>query len=197
MNKQEGWALIRLEGSNVFKWDALCAAPKHCPRRPHAGIPINESDRFKNLVNLQADNHMAAKKSTKPSEPDKVNEYMKKLDHPLSNVVEALRKIILAVDSEIGEEIKWNAPAFFYTGEMEPFDPKEFKRHLIVFNLFKKDCIRLVFWGGAKVKDTSGFLEGDYEDGRRLAMFYNMQDVESKKKLLQKVIKQQLKLLDR
>jgi len=140
---------------------------------------------------------MAIQKSTKPSEPDEVNEYMKKLSHPLADVVEALRQIILATNSGIGEEIKWNAPAFFYTGEMKPFNPKEFKRHLVVFNLFKKDCIRLVFWGGARVNDTSGFLEGDYEDGRRLAMFYNMQDVESKKKSLQKVIKQQLKLLDK
>ena len=140
---------------------------------------------------------MAIQKSTKPSEPDKVNEYMKKLSHPLADGVEALRQIILATNSEIGEEIKWNAPAFFYTGGMKPFNPKEFKRHLVVFNLFKKDCIRLVFWGGARVNDTSGFLEGDYEDGRRLAMFYNMQDVESKKKSLQKVIKQQLKLLDK
>ncbi len=140
---------------------------------------------------------MAIQKSTRPSEPDKVNEYMKKLSHPLADVVEALRQIILATNSGIGEEIKWNAPAFFYTGEMKPFNPKEFKRHLVVFNLFKKDCIRLVFWGGARVNDTSGFLEGDYEDGRRLAMFYNMQDVESKKKSLQKVIKQQLKLLDK
>jgi hypothetical protein len=31
-----------------------------------------------------------------------------------------------------------------------------------VFNLFKKDCIRLVFWGGGKVDDKFKFLEGDY-----------------------------------
>jgi hypothetical protein len=30
---------------------------------------------------------------------------------------------------------------------------------------------RLVFPSGAKVKDASGLLEGDYADGRRLAMF--------------------------
>ena len=138
---------------------------------------------------------MAPKKSTKPSESDKVDEYMKRLKHPLSDVVEALRQIILKTDPKIGEEVKWNAPSFFYTGEMEPFNPKEYRRYLVVFNLFKKDCIRLVFWGGAKVKDTSGFLEGDYADGRRLAMFYGMNDVKSKQAKLQKIVKQQLKLL--
>jgi len=138
---------------------------------------------------------MASKKNTKPSESDKVDEYMTRLKHPLSEVVEALRQIILKTDPKIGEEVKWNAPAFFYTGEMEPFNPKEYRRHLVVFNLFKKDCIRLVFWGGGKVNDTSGFLEGDYADGRRLAMFYGMEDVKSKQAKLQKIVKQQLKLL--
>ncbi len=66
--------------------------------------------------------------STKPSEPDKVDAYMQKLKHPLAEVVEALRRIILSTDTEVGEEIKWNAPPFFYTGAMKPFNPKEYKR---------------------------------------------------------------------
>ncbi|MEP7141944.1 MAG: DUF1801 domain-containing protein [Ferruginibacter sp.] len=133
----------------------------------------------------------------KLSQTNKVNEYMLKLDHPLVEVIEALRQIILSTDKEIGEEIKWNAPCFFYTGEMKPFDPKEYKRYIIVFNLFKKDCIRLVFPGGAKVNDESGLLEGDYADGRRLAMFYNMNNVKTKKQAFQKVIKKWMKLLDK
>jgi hypothetical protein len=52
---------------------------------------------------------------TKPSEPEKVDAYMQSLKHPLGKVVEALRKIILSTDREVGEEIKWNAPAFFYS----------------------------------------------------------------------------------
>ena len=67
----------------------------------------------------------------------------------------------------------------------------------MVFNLFKKDCIRLVFWGGAKANDTSGFLEGNYADVLRLAIFYTMHDVKSKKKSLQNVVRLQLKYLDK
>jgi hypothetical protein len=134
--------------------------------------------------------------TTKPSEPDKVDEYMRKLKHPLAEVVEALRRIILSTDKEIGEEIKWNAPTFFYAGEMKPSNPKEYKRYIVVFNLYRKDCIRLVFPSGARVKDASGFLEGDYADGRRLGMFHGMEDVKSKKKVLQDVIKKWLTLLD-
>jgi hypothetical protein len=136
-----------------------------------------------------------AGKSTKPSEPEKVDEYIQKLKHPLADVVKALRQIILSTDKEIGEEIKWNAPTFFYAGEMGPSDPKEYKRYLIVFNLHKKDCIRLVFPSGAKVDNGSGLLEGDYADGRRLAIFSSVKDVESKKKALQGVVKRWLSLL--
>jgi hypothetical protein len=135
-------------------------------------------------------------KSTKPSEPEKVDAYIAKLKHPLTDVVKALRRIILNTDKEIGEEIKWNAPTFFYAGEMAPSDPKEYKRYIVVFNLYQKDCIRLVFPSGAKIKDTSGLLEGDYADGRRLAMFHDMKEVKSREKILQRAIRKWLKLLD-
>jgi hypothetical protein len=135
--------------------------------------------------------------TTKPSEPVQVDAYMQRLKHPLSDVLEALRQIILKTDPTIGEEIKWNAPTFFYTGDMRPFNPKEYKRYLVVSNIFRQDCIRLVFWGGARANDTSGFLEGDYADGRRLASFYGMSDVRSKKKALQNALRLQLKTLDK
>ena len=139
----------------------------------------------------------AAEVTTKPSEPEKIDAYMTTLKHPLANVVADLRRIILATHKEIGEEIKWNAPAFFYAGKMKPTNPKEYRRYIVVFNLFKQDCIRLVFPGGAKLKDTSGLLEGDYADGRKLAMFYSSQDVKSKEKALRAVITQWLKLLEK
>lgn len=133
--------------------------------------------------------------TTKPSEPEKVDAYIKRLKHPLKDVVISLRKIILEADPEIGEGIKWNAPTYFYTGALEQADPKLYRRYLIVFNLFKKDCIRLVFWGGGKVNGKSGFLQGDYPDGRRLALFHSLDDVKVNKKRLHHALKQQLKHL--
>jgi len=142
-------------------------------------------------------NAKAAVALTKPSEPGAVDAYMKSLKHPLTDVVASLRQIILNVDAQIGEEIKWNAPTFFFTGEMKPSDPKQYKRYLIVFNLFQKNCIRLVFWGGAKVNDKSGFLQGDYADGRRLASFHSLDEVRSNRKQLENVLRTQLKHLDK
>src|SRR5580704_2092725 len=138
-----------------------------------------------------------AEMTRKASEPEKVDAYMAKLQHPLAKVVEDLRQIILSTDKEIGEEIKWNAPTFFYAGKMKPTNPKEYRRYIVVFNLFRKDCIRLVFPSGAKVKDASGLLEGDYADGRRLAMLQGSQDVKSKAKSLRAVITKWLSLLEK
>ena len=136
-------------------------------------------------------------KETAPTKPLEVEAYMKKLKHPLLPVVVALRKIILSADKNIGEEIKWNAPCFFYTGPMKPFNPKEYKRFIVGFNFYQKDCIRMIFLTGAKVNDKSGLLEGDYTDGRRLAHFRNLNDVKEKEKHLRAVIKKWLSLLDK
>jgi len=132
---------------------------------------------------------------TKPSESEKVDAWIKALKHPLRDVVTDLRALILGVDKSIGEEIKWNHPTFFYGGPMKPADPKLYKRYLIVFNVYKKDCVRLVFPSGATIEDKSGLLEGDYADGRRLALFHSREEVTEKSPAMKRAIKKWLKLL--
>lgn len=122
------------------------------------------------------------------SDPEIVDKYMSKLKHPLKDVAEELRKLILSSHKSVGEEIAWNAPSFFYTGQMKPFKPKEYKRFIVGFNFFKKDCIRIIFLRGALVK--SKLLEGDYADGRRLALFNDMKEVKANKKELQRIVKE-------
>ena len=124
-----------------------------------------------------------------------VTAYIQKLEEPTATIVEVLRQIILSTNPEIGEEIKWNAPSFFYTGEMKPFNPKEYKRYIIVMNLHNR--ILMVLPSGAKVNDTSGLLEGDYTDGRRLIKITGMDDVKNKEAALRKVISDWLKLVEK
>ncbi|MBL0183602.1 MAG: DUF1801 domain-containing protein [Chitinophagaceae bacterium] len=135
-------------------------------------------------------------KAIKLTDTEEVSQHIKKLEPALGKIIEAIRQIILKTDTEIGERIKWNNPSFYFTGEMKPFDPKEYKREIVVMNLYK-GRIMLVFPSGAKVKDTSGLLTGDYKDGRRLILFTDMKDVKSKEKALQKIIKDWLKLVDK
>ncbi|WDF77789.1 DUF1801 domain-containing protein [Mucilaginibacter sp. AW1-7] len=124
-----------------------------------------------------------------------VTEYIEKLDAPVAQIVQAIRQIVLNVDPEIGEEIKWNAPSFLYTGEMKPFNPKEYKRYIMVMNLHKR--ILLVFPSGAKVNDTSGLLTGDYTDGRRLVYIKDMDDLKSKEPAIRKVVLDWLALIEK
>lgn len=135
-------------------------------------------------------------KAVKLSDSEQVTAHIKKMEPAVGKIVETIRQIILKTDKEIGERIKWNNPSCYYTGEMKPSDPKEYKREIAVFNLFK-GRIMLVFPSGARVKDTSGLLEGDYKDGRRLVIFEDMKDVMSKEKVLKKVIRDWLKLVDK
>ncbi len=135
-------------------------------------------------------------KTVKLTDSEQVTEHIKKLEPGLGKIVQTLRKIILNTDKEIGERIKWNNPSFYYTGEMKPFDPKEYKREIIVFNLHK-GRIMLVFPSGVKVNDRSELLKGDYKDGRRITVFKDMEDVRSKETALQAVIKEWLKLVDK
>lgn len=91
----------------------------------------------------------------KLSDSEQVTEHIQKLDPVVRKIVVAIRQIILSIDKKIGERIKWNNPSFYYAGEMKAFDPKEYKREITIFNLFK-GRIMLVFPSGAKVNDTSG-----------------------------------------
>ncbi|HEY0670138.1 MAG TPA: DUF1801 domain-containing protein [Sphingobacteriaceae bacterium] len=135
-------------------------------------------------------------KAVKLSDTEQVSALIKKLDPQIAKTVELIRQIILKTDKEIAEQIKWNSPSFYYTGEMKPFDPKEYKRDIAVLNLHR-GRILLVLPSGAKVDDGSGFLEGDYKDGRRMITFKDEADVKSKEKRLQKIIKEWIKLVDK
>ncbi len=71
---------------------------------------------------------------------------------------------------------------------MPPFNPKDYKRYLVGINIFKQDYVRLIFLRGAFVEDPSQLLEGSYADGRRLALFKNVEEVKNKEEDLKNII---------
>jgi hypothetical protein len=117
-----------------------------------------------------------------------VTAYMQQCNHPMLDVIEALRVIIINAHPLIEEAIAWNAPTYFYTGNMGAFLPKEHKNYIIGFVLNQQHCVRLIFLTGAHLQNDAGLLEGDFKDTRKLISFYNMQDVETKKNVLQQLI---------
>lgn len=136
-------------------------------------------------------------KSKDVNNPAAIDLYIQMLEQPLADLVQSIRQVILSTDPVIGEQIKWNAPSFFYQGEMQPFDSKEYKRDIIVLNLRQKGHVLLVLPTGAKVTDSWGILEGDYKDGRRMVTIKSVDELEVKKEPLQKVINAWLQLVER
>ncbi|WP_409271725.1 DUF1801 domain-containing protein [Neobacillus sp. SCS-31] len=120
--------------------------------------------------------------------PEQVAEFMAKLDHPLKEEIEEVRKIILSCDSRITEHIKWNAPSFLIENDDR-----------ITFNLKGKGFFRLIFHCGAKKSpepikeplfvDNTGILEWQTND-RALVNFFNKNDVKDKEEKLRTLIKE-------
>ncbi|MFI5187163.1 MAG: DUF1801 domain-containing protein [Chitinophagales bacterium] len=131
------------------------------------------------------------------SEPHIVDNYMSELKHPLFDLIHYLRSFILSIDKTIGEGIYWNAPTFYYTGKMKPFNPKEYKRYIVGLNFYKQDTIRLIFLRGADATNPTGLLEGDYKDGRRITSLKSIEELKNKEMELKKIIKELLKLMDK
>lgn len=109
-----------------------------------------------------------------------IENYLRTLDGPVLETVAVLRKIFAETSTDLAEQIKWNSISFYYTGPMKAFDPKEYKRDIVVFNLYKKEAVRLIFPTGTRLKDPDSVLEGSYTDGRRLL---TIKDAATAKKL--------------
>lgn len=129
-----------------------------------------------------ANDTLKKKKGSPVSRTDKVDEFLENLSHPLKAEVEAVRSIIKGVNKDINEEIKWKAPSFNYKGE-----------YLVTFNLRDEKRIHLVFHNPQISKVKSKILEGDYID-RRMAYFSDMKDVKAKKSVLEKALRDLIKL---
>jgi len=122
------------------------------------------------------------KQESDVSRADKVDEFLRELNHPLKSEIEAVRAIIKGVDKDINEEVKWKAPSFNYKGE-----------YLVTFNLRDTKRIHLVFHNPKIPEVKSELLEGDYKD-RRMMYLADMKDIKAKKAELEKILKQLVKL---
>lgn len=118
------------------------------------------------------------------SNTPQVDAFMEALEHPFKAEVQAVREIILAVDANITEQIKWKAPSFSYKG------------YMATFNLWATQHVHLIFHNGAILNNESGLLEGSYRD-RRMLYFTSMEDVNLKKAALEGMIKDWIALKDK
>ena len=112
----------------------------------------------------------------------KVDEYMHKLENPHKDLWEAIRDIILNVDPEMEEDIKWGAPTFIYNGNMATFNPRA------------KKFVNLTFHTGAEITDPESVLEGDAKEARVFRVT-NSEELNKKKAGLELVVKNWIDLI--
>jgi uncharacterized protein YdeI (YjbR/CyaY-like superfamily) len=114
----------------------------------------------------------------------KVDDFLKKKKHPMNDEIQLVREIILNVSDKIEEDIKWSTPTFMYKG------------NIASYFLNAKKFVSLMFHKGATIVDKSGLLEGDGKESR-VARFTDPADIRKKKKALESVVKEWIKMQDK
>lgn len=104
-------------------------------------------------------------------------------EHPMSEEIQKVREIILSVDPQITETIKWKSPTFMYKG------------NIASYFMNAKKFVSLMFHKGASLPNDHGLLEGDGKE-TRVARFENINDIDAKKEALQQVVRDWIDLKD-
>ena len=65
---------------------------------------------------------------------DKVDLWLGHYDNPMKDVVQRLRRIILASDDRMSETLKWNTPTFTYKGNLASVFPKSTHYATLMFH---------------------------------------------------------------
>lgn len=107
--------------------------------------------------------------------PD-VSAWLAELEHPLKDVILAVRAVFLGADDRITETIKWKSPTFMYEGNLASIDPKA-KKHVAV-----------LFHRGAEIPGDHPILEGDGKLAR-YARFADMDTVDRRRDELAAVVR--------
>ena len=116
-----------------------------------------------------------------------VNRFMAQLQHPFKAEIEALRRIITAVDPSISEGVKWNAPSFRTAEYFATTNLRARTGVGLILHLGAK--VRELPAGGLAIDDPSGLLKWLGKD-RAMVVFQGMAEIESSQAALQSLLRQ-------
>jgi hypothetical protein len=105
-----------------------------------------------------------------------VDDWFANYDNPRKELVQAVRRAVLAADKRMDETIKWQAPTFTYKGNLASFYPKS-KAHA-----------SLMFHNGAQIPGEYPSLEGS-GDVSRVMKFMDAADLKKKTPELKRLVK--------
>jgi hypothetical protein len=110
-----------------------------------------------------------------PRAPE-VDAFVSDLGHPLEAAINAVRDVVLGVDSRIVETIKWKSPTFVLEGNIASIEPRSKKQ------------VSVLFHQGAKLPGRHPRLEGGGGTVRYLR-FVDEADVIRKRADLERAIR--------
>jgi hypothetical protein len=110
-----------------------------------------------------------------------VDRWFAKYDNPMKDVVQRVRRILLAADERLDETIKWQTPTFVYKGNLASFNPRS-KQHA-----------SLLFHSGASIAGKFPHLEGGGDTARYMS-FSSVEDAEARKAELKAIVKAWIKM---
>jgi len=120
-----------------------------------------------------------------------VSTFLDELNHPFRNEIEQLRHCILAANSDLTENIKWNGPNYCHKNDdritMRVMPPK--KQAQLIFHRGTK---KLEQPKEKLIEDQSGLLVWK-ENDRAIATFKSMEEIENAKASLTSIIDNWLK----
>lgn len=97
---------------------------------------------------------------------DPVSDLIKTWPEPQQAIAARLREIILGLDAGLGEDLKWNMPAYYLDSN-------------VCSIICHKDHVNLQFFKGAELQDPNDLLEGTGKSMRHIKI-YDTDDVDSK-----------------
>lgn len=114
-----------------------------------------------------------------------VDEFLTNLEHPLKELIYAVRASIRDADARLTEQIKWNAPSFAL-GDLD----------LVTMKLFPPKSVQVIFHRGAKktMQPASRLLTEDFgllkwpANDRAVATFASLEQFESQKADFRKIV---------
>lgn len=160
------WSLYDLSKLHGIGKNAL---DKLQTRMLEAGLQFKSPSQVEKLPEKKAEQ----KTQSSPTNTDLINEIL---------------NFMLSLSSELEMQVRWNSPALVYTGKIKEFDPKEYKRDVVVFHLRNPKKIQLIFIHGARLENRVKGLEGNHADGRRMVSISNQEDWTNKKAIIQAAI---------
>lgn len=121
-----------------------------------------------------------------------VDEFMRSLDHPFKNEIQAIRTTILAADPTIAEGIKWNAPSY------------RTREYFATTSLREKKGVGVILHPGAKVRslpdgsiaiDDPGKLLKWLGKDRAVIVFESREDFGAKRQAFEQIVHRRAALM--